>query len=64
MRRGMTYRIGIGVVGNEFNDNVTHWVTASEYDFTSQNDKHSFYSSYQYEYVVIDGRPYGKTPAI
>jgi hypothetical protein len=33
-------------------------------DLTSKDGKHSFYSSYEYEYVVIDGRPYGKSPAI
>jgi hypothetical protein len=33
-------------------------------DLTSKDGKHSFYSSYKYEYVVIDGRPYGKSPAI
>jgi len=32
-------------------------------DFDSDNKQHSFYSSYKYEYVVIDGSPYGKAPA-
>jgi hypothetical protein len=33
-------------------------------DLTSGDGKHSFSSSYEYEYVVIDGRPYGQSPAI
>ncbi|MDR0745179.1 MAG: hypothetical protein LBF17_01635 [Mediterranea sp.] len=33
-------------------------------DLTSKDDGHSFSSSYEYDYVVIDGRPYGQSPAI
>jgi hypothetical protein len=35
-----------------------------ENEISSINKEHSFYSSYKYEYVVIDGRPIGKSPAI
>jgi hypothetical protein len=33
-------------------------------DLTTKDGEHSFYSSYEYEFVVIDGRPHGKSPAI
>jgi hypothetical protein len=33
-------------------------------DLTTKDGEHSFYSSYEYDYVVIDGRPHGKSPAI
>ena len=46
-------------------NNVSCWGTDGDVlELNSNNDGHSFYSSYEYEYVVIDGRPYGKSPAI
>jgi len=32
-------------------------------EVVSKDNKHSFYSNYEYEYVVIDGEPVGKSPA-
>ncbi|MDR0606010.1 MAG: hypothetical protein LBG80_17110 [Bacteroidales bacterium] len=36
----------------------------SPYNFSSTNQAHEFYSICEYEYVVIDGKCYGKAPAI
>lgn len=36
----------------------------SDIEIHTTNNNHSFYSSYEYEYVVIDGRPFGTSPAI
>ena len=48
--------------------NLTWWGDRireqDENEILSKNKEHSFYSSYKYEYVVVDGRPIGKSPAI
>ena len=48
-------------------DEVARSWAAPYYDIkelNSSNDEHLFRSTYQYEFVIIDGRPYGKAPAI
>lgn len=53
-------------VGTDVDGNVVWWRDYNyngEIDISSNNKEHSFYSSYKYEYVVINGRPYGKSPA-
>jgi len=45
-----------------------YWNDGSSYEKSvtevlSKDNKHSFYSNYEYEYVVIDGEPVGKSPA-
>jgi hypothetical protein len=56
-----------------FDGNVTWWRTPGVenynyvldgFELNSKNDEHFFHSSYEYEYVVIDGRPHGKSPSI
>jgi hypothetical protein len=60
--------IGFSSIMTDNKGNLTWWGDLireqDENEILSKNKEHSFYSSYKYEYVVIDGRPIGKSPAI
>ena len=47
-----------------FNANPVYANTYNGIELSSINDEHSFFSDYKYEYVVIDGKRYGKSPAL
>jgi len=59
---------GFSSISTDNKGNITWWGDRirqqDENEILSKNKEHSFYSSYKYEYVVIDGRPIGKSPAI
>lgn len=55
---------GFSSINTDNNGNLIFWGDPGELEISSANKEHSFYSSYKYEYVVIDGRPIGKSPAI
>ena len=47
-----------------FNANPVYANNENGIELSSINDEHSFFSAYEYEYVVIDGKRYGKSPAL
>lgn len=55
---------GFLLISTDKNGNLIWWGDPGKIEISSKNKDHSFYSSYKYEYVVIDGRPIGKSPAI
>ena len=61
------YKDGKWYVNNngyiELEKRTNDWDYDDDFELYSKNDEHFFHSSYQYEYVVIDGKPYGKSPA-
>jgi hypothetical protein len=52
-----------GIV-TEGRDHLTFACGINDLDLISKDGKHSFSSSFEHEYVVIDGRSYGQSPAI
>ncbi|MDR3118318.1 MAG: hypothetical protein LBU44_02685 [Mediterranea sp.] len=59
------YRNTNGVVTEEQdNQFLNYHYSQDNLNLTSKDGKHSFSSSYEHEYVVIDGRSYGRSPAV
>jgi hypothetical protein len=53
-----------GVITDSQSPCIRFWYSNGDLTLTSEDGNHSFDSSYEYEHVLIDGRPCGQSPAI